>query len=162
MKYSRRVAKKVFKLLSEDEYTQRELCEIVGVDETTFGRWKKRYAEFAEGIENAKEALREKRLVQCSNSLAKLIVGFDFTETTTEYVRDDDTKKVVIRAQREVTKHVMPSLGAIIHYQSNQDPEHWQNKQRLEHTGKDGEDLVLRPLTDEEIAFLAKKNESKQ
>ena len=64
---------------------------------------------------------------------------------------------MVIRAQRDVTKQVAPNLGAIIHYQSNKDPENWQNKQRLEHTGKDGEDLVLRPLTAEEIEFLAKK-----
>ena len=158
MKYSKRVANKIFKLLSEDEYTQKEICGVIGIDETTFGRWKKNHADFADGIENAKDRLREKRLVQCSNSLAKLITGFEYTETSTEYVRDDETKKVVIRSQREVKKTILPNLGAIIHYQSNQDPEHWQNKQRLEHTGKDGEDLVLRPLTAEEIEFLSKQN----
>ena len=157
MRYSRRIANKVFRMLEEDEYTQREICAKLGLDETTFGRWKRVHAEFAEGIEKAKERLEEKRLVQCANSLAKLITGFEYTETTTEYVRDDETHKVVIRAQREVKKAVAPNLGAIIHYQSNRDPEHWQNKQRLEHTGKDGEDLVLRPLTDEELEFLAKK-----
>lgn len=160
MKYSKRIANKVFNLLAEDEYTQRELCDTIGINETTFGRWKRAHAEFAEGIENAKARLEEKRLVQCSQSLAKLITGFEYTETTTEYVRDDETKKVVIRSQRDVTKTILPNLGAIIHYQSNRDPEHWQNKQRLEHTGKDGEELVLRPLTAEEIEFLAKQNDN--
>lgn len=158
MKYSKRIVSKICKLASEDEYTQKELCQVVGIDEDTFIRWKHRYSDFADAFENAKDKLREKRLVQCSRSLTKLMLGFDAEETATEYVKDDETGKPIIRAQRVTTKHFAPSLGAIIHYQSNMDPEHWQNKQRLEHTGKDGEELTLRPLTAEEIEFLAKQN----
>jgi hypothetical protein len=38
-------------------------------------------------------------------------------------------------------KKVAPNLGAIIHYQTNKDPENWKNKQSTELTGKDGRDL---------------------
>lgn len=152
-KYSKEVAQKVFSLLETDEYTQKEICDIIGISDDTFTNWKKKHSEFSDGIEKARTKLIEKRLVQCKRSLAKLINGYTYTETITEYV-DDGNGKAKIRAQRETTKEVPPSLGAIIHYQSNMDAENWQNKQRLEHTGKDGEELTLRPLTDEEIDFL--------
>lgn len=152
-KYSKAIAEKIFALLESDEYSQKEICSIIGIDPDTFTNWKKKYSEFSEGIEKARARLVEKRLVQCKRSLAKLICGYSYTETVTEYV-DDGNGKARIRAQRETTKEVPPSLGAIIHYQSNMDAENWQNKQRLEHTGKDGEDLTLRPLTDEELEFL--------
>lgn len=152
-KYSKRIVAKIIALVESDEYSQKEICAKVGIDQDTFIAWKKRYPDFSDALENARDRLIDKRLVECRKSLAKLINGFKTVETVTEYVSDDKGKPV-IRAQREVEKEVPPSLGAIIHYQSNKDPENWQNKQRIEHTGKDGEDLPLRPLTDEEIEFL--------
>lgn len=152
-KYSKRIVAKIIALVESDEYSQKEICAKVGIDQDTFIAWKKRYPDFSDALENARDRLIDKRLVECRKSLAKLINGFKTVETVTEYVSDEKGKPV-IRAQREVEKEVPPSLGAIIHYQSNKDPENWQNKQRIEHTGKDGEDLPLRPLTDEEIEFL--------
>lgn len=152
-KYSKRIVAKIIALVESDEYSQKEICAKVGIDQDTFIAWKKRYPDFSDALENARDRLIDKRLVECSKSLAKLINGFKTVETVTEYVSDEEGKPM-IRAQREVEKEVPPSLGAIIHYQSNKDPENWQNKQRIEHTGKDGEDLPLRPLTDEEIEFL--------
>lgn len=152
-KYSKRVVAKIIALAESDEYSQAELARIVGITPDTFSDWKTRYPEFLDAYEKACERLTEKRLVECRKSLTKLINGYNAEETVTEYVNDDKGKPAV-RFQRVVEKHIPPSLGAIIHYQSNKDPENWQNKQRLEHTGKDGEELQLRPLTDEELEFL--------
>ena len=152
-KYSKRIVAKIVALAESDEYSQNEICKKVGIDPDTFIAWKKKYPEFSDAYENACDRLVEKRLVECKRSLAKLINGFTAQESVTEYVSDDKGKPI-IRIQRVVDKVIAPNLGAIIHYQRNKYPENWQNKQRLEHTGKDGEELQLRPLTDEELEFL--------
>lgn len=154
MKYSKEICDRIIVLAESDEYTQKELSQIVGIDEDTFINWKKTHSDFSDAYENAKQRLREKRLVQCSRSLSKLINGFESEEERTEYIKGDNGKPV-IRAQYVVKKHVAPSLGAIIHYQSNMDPEHWKNKQRFELTGKDGDEIKLAPLSAEELEILS-------
>jgi hypothetical protein len=155
MKYCKEICDKIFALLESDEYSQAEICRIVGINVDTFTDWKRAHSEFSDGIIKARERLTEKRLVQCKRSLSKLILGYVTEEERTEYVDDGTGKgKAKVRAQYVIKKEVPPNLGAIIHYQTNMDPEHWQNKQRFEHTGKDGEELPLRPLTAEEIEYL--------
>jgi len=36
----------------------------------------------------------------------------------------------------------LPNLGAIIHFQTNHDPDNWKNRQSTELTGKNGKDLL--------------------
>lgn len=157
MKYCNEIRDKIAKYAATDEYTQKELCALAGIDEDTFIRWKKNHADFADALQKAKDSLMEKRLVQCSRSLSKLICGYEYDEETTEYIEGEDGKPK-IRAQRIVKKRQAPSLGAIIHYQTNRDPDNWKNKQRLEMTGKDGEEIKLAPLTAEELEILANLN----
>ncbi|MCD8294135.1 MAG: helix-turn-helix domain-containing protein [Clostridia bacterium] len=154
------VREKILTLMAEDEYSQKEIARMVGVHDTTICDWKVKFPDFAEECREATAKLVEKRLVECKRSLQKLINGYYVDEERTDYIPDEkDPSKAKIRSQSTYHKYVAPNLGAIIHYQSNMDPEHWQNKQRLEHTGKDGEELPLRPLTAEEIEFLRESAE---
>lgn len=154
MKYSKEICDKIIALAESDEYTQKELSRIVRIDEDTFVNWKKTHSDFSDAYEKAKGRLREKRLVQCSRSLSKLINGFESEEERTEYIKGEDGKPV-IKAQYVVKKTIAPNLGAIIHYQTNVDPDNWKNKQRFELTGKDGDEIKLAPLTPEELEILS-------
>lgn len=157
-KYNKNIVKHICELVSRDEYTVREICSIVGINEDTWYDWMKRKSEFSEIVQKARDVLVEKRLAECKKSLYKMITGYEVKESVTKYVNVNG--KPTPKSIRETTKHVLPSLGAIIHYQTNMDPEHWSNKQRTEITGKDGAPITtqLPKLSEEDIEELRKMN----
>lgn len=156
-KYTPEIVERICELVSADEYTIKEICSIVGINPDTWFEWKKVHADFSEKVKKAEDALIEKRLKECNRSLSKLITGYEATETVTDFVNIDG--KPVPRGIRQVKKHIPPSLGAIIHYQTNKDPDNWANKQRTEITGKDGAPIALRPLTEEELDALRRMSD---
>lgn len=140
-KYSKKMVDNICYLLKSDSYTIAEVCRLVGIAERTFYEWQSKNAEFADAIKTAKDDFSKTILCECEKSLIKLIKGYDYEERKTVMV-DDNKGKPKIKEQTVTKKHIAPSLGAIIHYQTNKDPGTWKNKQSMEVTGKDGKDLV--------------------
>ena len=158
-KYSKKVVDKIVSLIKKDSYTIPEICSLSGISEGTYHEWKARKPEFFEAIQKARDSFTDGLLIDCEKSLVKLIRGYDFEEKKTVNV-DDGKGKPKIKEQTITKKHVAPNLGAIIHFQTNKDPENWKNRQTAELTGKGGKDL-FESVTDAEldarIAELEKK-----
>lgn len=158
-KYSEKIAKKIFSLIEKDSYTVAEICANVGISARCYYYWTQEFAEFARGIKKARETFAEIKLVECERSLTKLINGYDYEEVKTVLVNDSKGQPT-IKEKTIMKKKVAPNLGAIIHFQTNKDPENWKNKQTTELTGKDGKDLfegMSNEELDERIAELEKK-----
>lgn len=158
-KYSEKIAKRIFSLIEEDSYTVAEICANVGISARCYYYWIQEFAEFARGIKKARETFAEIKLVECERSLTKLINGYDYEEVKTVLVNDSKGQPT-IKEKTIMKKKVAPNLGAIIHFQTNKDPENWKNKQTTELTGKDGKDLfegMSNEELDERIAELEKK-----
>lgn len=149
-KYSKKLARKIFDLIKKDSYTIAEICAIVGISERCYYDWRSKIAEFADGLTRAREDFVDARLVDCEKSLVKLINGYDYEEKKTVMIKNTKGEPT-IKEQTITKKHIVPSLPAIIHFQTNRDPENWKNRQSTEHTGKDGKDLFAN-ITDEELA----------
>lgn len=159
-KYSKKIVDKICKLISSDSYTIAEICQQVGINQDTYFTWKKEKPEFSEAVEKAKDSFNADTLVECEKSLSKLIRGYDYEEKKVIYIENKEGKPK-IKEQTIIKKHVAPSLGAIIHFQTNKDPENWKNRQTSELTGKGGKDLVpdnvgidLKLISPEEQATL--------
>lgn len=160
-KYNKTIVKKICELIKKDSYTVAEICVNVGISERCYYTWQSDIAEFAVSIQKAKEEFIAKNLIECERSLVKIIKGYEYEEKKTVTI-DDGAGKPKIKEQTITKKVVSPNLGAIIHFQTNKDPQNWKNRQNTELTGKDGKDLFEK-LTDEEleakIKELEKKNE---
>lgn len=154
-KYNKRIVDAICSHIRADSYTIAEICRMVGISEDTYYTWKKTKPEFSESIKKAEESFKKDILVECKRSLRKLITGYTVQEKKTITVdsgRKDEKGKPIpkIKEQAIVEKHIQPSLGAIIHYQTNQDPDNWKNKHSTEVTGRDGRDLFAN-MTDDEL-----------
>jgi hypothetical protein len=136
-KYCKEITDKICGLFESDSYTVKEICEICDITETTYYEWINTKVEFSESIKRAKEVYVSKRLKECEKSLNKLTEGYEYEEVTTEFKRiklnDIETPIEIVKT---VKKHIAPNLGAIIHYQTNKDPENWKNKQSTEISGE--------------------------
>lgn len=139
-KYSKKLAHKIYSLIEKDSYTIAEICANVGISERCYYDWRSKIAEFADGLTRAREDFVEARLVDCEKSLVKLINGYDYEEKKTIMVKNSKGEPA-IKEQTITKKHIAPSLPAIIHFQTNKDPENWKNKQTNELTGRGGKDL---------------------
>ncbi len=164
-RYSKKIVNDICSLIKKDSYTIPEICKEVGISESTYHDWKSKKAEFSEAIKEAQDKFDKDMLTECNRSLVKLIKGYSVKEKKTITIdsgRKDEKGKPIpkIKEQTLVDKHIQPSLGAIIHFQTNRDPENWKNKHSTEVTGKDGKDLVpARILSKKEAAKFMKNIE---
>ena len=157
-KYNKAIVKKITDLIRSDKYTIADLCQRVDISKDTYHEWMHK-PDFSDAVKRARDEFIESGLVACEKSLMNLIKGYDYEEIKTIYV-DDSKGKPKIKEQTKTKKHVAPNLGAIIHFQTNNDP-NWKNRQSTELTGKDGKDLIpARVLTKKEAKELLDKLES--
>lgn len=115
-----------------DGETIQMACKRGGISDDTFARWKANKTEFADAIKKAEKEYNDwynNELVRdCKVSLKKLITGFEYEETTTEY-KSDKNGNPRIEKQKTVTKRILPNATAIIFALTNRDPENWKNRQ---------------------------------
>lgn len=136
-KYTPELVKRICGLVEKDTYTVSELCESVGISETTFYDWKVKFSEFSDAIKKAEERRLDNFVVEAKRSLLKKIQGYEVKETHTVTIpgkeKDEEGKpKPIIKEQKIVDKHYQPDTAAIIFALTNLDPEHWKNRQQLD------------------------------
>ena len=153
-KYSKRIVNRICDLIAKDTYTVAEICAIVKISESCYYKWQAENVEFTERVKEARHKFDESILSSAKKSLVKLIEGYEYEEKKTITI-DDGQGRPKIKEQSIVKKHVSPSLGAIIHFQTNKAPDEWKNRQNTEITGKDGKDLIpARVLSKDEMQDL--------
>jgi hypothetical protein len=139
-------------MIKADTYTIGEMCNKAGVSERSYLNWRKENSEFAEIIKKAEEEAIQLRLVECRNSLVKLINGQDIEEVKTVYYTNEEGERLE-RERTVIQKTVMPNLGAIIHYQTNKDPDNWKNRQTAD---------IKAEITDSYTAMMKKVAERRK
>jgi hypothetical protein len=155
-RYNKEIVKQICSLIEKDSYTVAEICRNVGISEAIFYRWKAEKIEFVEDIKKAQDKFKEEMLVECNRSLVKLIKGYTVQEkrtVTADTGKKDDNGKPIVKVKEHVVtdKHYPPSLGAIIHFQTNRDPDNWKNRQENKVSGEVGIKSSLESLSDEEL-----------
>lgn len=155
-KYNQKIVNRICDLISKDSYTIAEICEKVKISESTYYEWLKTKSEFSEAIKKAQDKLTQDLLIECNRSLVKLIRGYTIQEkktVTADTGRKDENDKPIVKVKEHsvVEKYYPPSLGAIIHFQTNRDPDNWKNRQENKLSGEVGIKGTLENLSDEDL-----------
>lgn len=136
MKYSEERVKLICDLIKKDSYTIPEICALAEISKATFHEWMNEKVDFSDAVKKAREDFDKEILVECNNSLLKLIKGYEVEEKKTVLISDAGGR-AKIKEQTTTKKHIPPNLGAIIHFQTNKDPENWKNRQSKDINIKD-------------------------
>lgn len=131
-KYCKETKEKICNYIREGD-SQKLACNKVGIGTTAFHDWVNKDAEFAKGIKKAKEDFQATILGKLEASLWKRAIGYEVTETETEYTSDKEGKPR-IKSQKTKIKHIQPDVGALVFALTNVAPDKWVNRQRVDNT----------------------------
>jgi len=126
--------------------TLTDFLKSLGIDQRTYYRWLRERRDFADAIEQGREAYKKTLTLELSVTLAQTAKGYDKVLEETEYTPDaNDANRPRIRKMRRRTVHYAPNVGAAIFLLTNLDPEHYQQRQR--------NDIHLRDRDDNEMTI---------
>lgn len=129
-KYNKQTVEAICSYIRDGD-SQKLACKKAGIGDSTFHDWIKAKQEFAERIKKAKEEFQATITGKLEATLWKRAMGYEVTETETEYVSDANGNPK-IKSQKSKVKHIQPDTGALIFALTNVAPEKWVNKQKVE------------------------------
>jgi hypothetical protein len=126
---------------ARDGLTDEQIANNIGISVSCLNNWKNKYVEILESLKKGKEVVDR----QVENALLKRALGYEYTETTREYIPELDEMKTT----KKVTKQVAPDTTAQIFWLKNRKPDKWRDKQEYEdRTAIEKLDEILKGLHD--------------
>ena len=116
-------------------YIDRELAEFFNISEKTLNAWKERHPIFLQSIKEGK-ALPDADVAAC---LLHRAMGY--SHKAVKIMQADGESY-----EHEYVEHYPPDTAAGIFWLKNRQPEKWRDTARLEHTGKDGEEMTIKTI----------------
>ena len=104
--------------------TEKQIYENLGIEKTTFYRYKESKTEFCNLLKKGRESL----VIQLRSALVKKALGYTYTETK-KLTRIEDGKP--IQSIEETTKTAHPDVAALNLCLKNYDPDDWANDPQL-------------------------------
>jgi len=99
--------------LAEQGKTDKEICEIIGISESSFTNYKREDPDFLSALRTMKESFDS---VNVENALLRRAIGLTLKEVTTKII---DGKKIVT----ETIKEIAPDSNALALYLRNRLPQ---------------------------------------
>ena len=126
---------------ARDGLTDEQIAYNMGINKATLYRWKEKYCDICDALKRGKEVVDR----QVENALLKRALGYEYTETTREYIPELDEMKTT----KKVIKQVAPDTTAQIFWLKNRKPDKWRDKQEYEdRTAIEKLDEILKGLHD--------------
>ena len=110
---------------------EKTIAEKLGVAYSSFNDYKTKYPELVEALKKGKEVVD----IEVENALLKRAMGYKYTETTQEQVKNPDTGEYELVVTKTVTKEIAPDTTAQIFWLKNRKPQEWRDKRETELSG---------------------------
>lgn len=109
---------------ARDGLTDEQISQNMGIARATLYDWKKKYSDISDTLKRGKEIVD----IQVENALYKRAIGYSYTETTSELIKDPETGEVELGVTKVVTKQLAPDTTAQIFWLKNRKPNEWRDK----------------------------------
>lgn len=123
--------KKVQALASRG-WTDVEMSDFFGVDESTWTRWKEKHPDFCTSLKDWKIEADSR----VERSLYERATGYEHPE---DKIFNNEGEPLIV----PTTKHYPPDTTAAIFWLKNRKPEQWRDKQPDDEGNKDGVKIII-------------------
>lgn len=131
---------------ARDGLTDEQIAEKMGIGYSTLQTWKTKYQDIQDSLKKGKEVVDR----QVENALLQRALGYEYTETTREYIPELGEMHVT----KKVTKQVAPDTTAQIFWLKNRKPQEWRDKRDVDLSGSISTNNPFEELTTEELKKL--------
>lgn len=122
-KYDKDTFPRLAEGLARDGANDADIAARLGISESTFYNYTKKYPEFREAIKEGRKPIN----YEIENKLLQRARGYQFTE---KHVTKRNGK---IIEEKEVTKEIPPDNASIFFFLKNKLPSKWRDKQTVGH-----------------------------
>lgn len=140
---------------ARDGLIDEQIAKNCGIHPSTLYAWKNKYPKISRALKKGKEVIDR----QVENALLKRALGYQYTETTRERLKDPNSGEEKMVITKTVKKEVVPDTTAQIFWLKNRRPDKWRDKRDLEHSGSMNVRNTYETMPEEELMELAKKYE---
>lgn len=131
---------------ARDGLTDEQIAHNMGIAYSTLKNWKDKHMAILAALKKGKEVVDR----QVENALLQRALGYEYTETTREYVPELGEMHVT----KKVTKQVAPDTTAQIFWLKNRKPQEWRDKRDVDLSGSISTNNPFEELTTEELKKL--------
>ncbi len=131
---------------ARDGLTDEQIATNIGIAYSTLRDWRDKYPALSAALKKGKEVVDR----QVENALLQRALGYEYTETTREYVPELGEMHVT----KKVTKQVAPDTTAQIFWLKNRKPQEWRDKRDVDLSGSISTNNPFEELTTEELKKL--------
>lgn len=131
--------------MAREGLIDKDIAHNLGVSESTFCGYKKKYPELNEALTEGKEVAD----ARVESALYRRAIGYEYDEITYE-----DGIEI-----KRVTKHIAPDTTAGIFWLKNRRPDRWRDAKQIDHEGSVEITNPLSNMTEEELRKLIKLGE---
>ena len=127
-------------LMARRGWTDIQMCELIGIDESTLARWKQSKPDFFKSLKDWKDEADH----SVERALYERACGYDCPDTKAQWVSDE---KGGHWEYANLRKFYPPDPTSMIFWLKNRQPERWRDKQELEHSGDIKVDVTVKFVT---------------
>lgn len=131
---------------ARDGLTDEQIATNIGIAYSTLRDWRDKYPALSAALKKGKEVVDR----QVENALLQRALGYEYTETTREYIPELGEMHVT----KKVTKQVAPDTTAQIFWLKNRKPQEWRDKRDVDLSGSISTNNPFEELTTEELKKL--------
>ena len=131
---------------ARDGLTDEQIATNIGIAYSTLRDWRDKYPALSAALKKGKEVVDR----QVENALLQRALGYEYTETTREYVPELGEMHVT----KKVTKQVAPDTTAQIFWLKNRKPQEWRDKRDVDLSGSISTNNPFEELPTEELKKL--------
>lgn len=113
--------------------TNEQIAKNIGISPKTLYEWQNKHSDILNTLKKGKEVVD----FEVENALLKRALGYKYTETTKELIRNPKTKQYEFKITKEIEKEVPPDVTAQIYWLKNRKPQEWREKREQAEDEKD-------------------------
>ena len=104
---------------------------VIGISRGTLYEWRQLYPDFADAFKKSRAVYYDTTNQEVINAIKNRAIGYTYTETTRERIKNKDTDEYELVVTKVVTKHVPSDPTSAFYWLQNRMPDEWKDRRNM-------------------------------
>lgn len=104
---------------------------VIGISRGTLYEWRQLYPDFADDFKKSRAVYYDTTNQEVINAIKNRAIGYTYTETTRERIKNKETDEYELVVTKEVTKHLPADPTSAFYWLQNRMPDEWKDRRNV-------------------------------